>query len=82
MDTKTPISNPSSSGEKDVNGDSVGKKGKKRARGAADEVVVAGIEGRGGRGLSGIEGLEIMSALRRESLRLMMIPRLVSSTEP
>jgi hypothetical protein len=65
LDTKTPVLRSAS--DVDTAGDAVSKKGKKRARGAADDVVVAGIEGRGGRGLSRSEGLEVINALKRES---------------
>ena len=66
LDTKTPVL--ASSQGKDAVNDVVGKKGKKRARGAGEEVVVAGIEGRSGKGLSKIEGEVVLSALRCESV--------------
>lgn len=67
LDTKTPVLASSQSKESNMNADALGKKGKKRARGAGEEVVVAGIEGRGGKGLSRLEGEVVLSALRRES---------------
>lgn len=63
LDTKTPVLASSQVKESAADG-ALGKKGKKRARGAGEEVVVAGIEGRGGRGLSRIEGEIVLSALR------------------
>ena len=67
LDTKTPVLASSQGKESNMNADALGKKGKKRARGAGEEVVVAGIEGRGGKGLSRLEGEVVLSALRRES---------------
>jgi hypothetical protein len=63
MESKTPVLNPNA----EVGENAGGKKGKKRARGVGEEVVVAGMEGRVGRGLSRLEGEVVLAALKRRS---------------